>query len=100
MGEWTWLHVEFPVADIELVSRPIDPKAANVLVRTIRRLADDSKGPRYEIRVAPHNVSPFKGGPWLRQFTHAELDEPGDALYAFRAYLAEQVDAARNRTTQ
>lgn len=97
MGEWTWLHVLFPLADMELISDPIDAKAANVIVRTIRALkTDETAGDkRFEVRVAPHNVAPFRGGPWLREFSKAELQTPGESLYAFRAQLAAEIEAAR-----
>lgn len=113
MGEWTWLHALFPIADVELTQPPIDAAAANVLVRTIRAVPEAHSAPasnvtpanaagstevsvtQYEVRVAPHNVSPFKGGPWLCRFTREELEEPGAALYRFRARLAEEVARAR-----
>ncbi|MCF8565786.1 hypothetical protein LLE49_13765 [Alicyclobacillus tolerans] len=94
MGQWTWLHTLFPLADIELMSEPIDPKTANVLVRTVRRVADDSNQEpveTYEVRVAPHNVAPFRGGPWLHRFTQAELSEPGEAVAQFRLALFREL---------
>ncbi|MDQ0188667.1 hypothetical protein JI721_13265 [Alicyclobacillus cycloheptanicus] len=116
MGEWTWLHAVFPIADVELMQPPVQPKAANVLVRTVRKVpqgeplykdgqadgtaegrGSDAAGSHqdwYEIRVAPHNVAPFRGGPWRAQFTKAELENPGEALYRFRARLAEAVARA------
>jgi len=96
LGEWTWLHAKFPLADIELISDPIPAKVANVVVRTIRSLPANEFGhARYEVRVAPHNVAPFRGGPWLQVFTEEELQDPGAALYAFRAHLASELDTAR-----
>jgi hypothetical protein len=99
MGQWTWLHTLFPLADIELISDPIDAKTANVIVRTIRRLPDvDTDGePMYEVRVAPHNVAPFRGGPWLTRFRESDLAEPGDAVYAFRMKLCEVLNEAKKR---
>lgn len=94
MGEWTWLHVRFPIADVELMQPPIDAKSANVLVRTIRQLAPAEAG-MFEVRVAPHNVAPFKGGPWLCRFAEADLEQPGEALYTFRSRLAQAVERAR-----
>lgn len=88
MGEWSWLHTKFPLADIELIADPIDAKYANVIVRTIRLLPPINGENRYEIRVAPHHVAPFQGGPWFAQFTEQELREPSAALYAFREHLA------------
>lgn len=96
MGEWTWLHALFPLADIELVSAPIDARSANVLVRTVRRLPDEDAAGRYEVRVAPHNVAPFRGGPWLRAFAEQELEQPGEAIAQFRQALADEVRKARS----
>ncbi len=99
MGQWTWLHTLFPLADIELISDPIDAKTANVIVRTIRKLPNVDEGGNtiYEVRVAPHNVAPFRGGPWLERFREAELAEPGEAVYAFRAKLCEELTEAKKR---
>lgn len=99
MGEWTWLHTLFPLADIELISDPIDAKTANVIVRTIRRLPEpDSDGETlYQVRVAPHNVAPFRGGPWIARFREEDLALPGDAVYAFRAKLCEVLNEAKKR---
>jgi hypothetical protein len=95
LAEWTWLHSWFPLADIELMRPPIDAKTANVLVRTVRRLpageAGEDAEPWYEVRVAPHNVAPFRGGPWLHRFRHSELENPGTELAAFRAALAAEI---------
>jgi hypothetical protein len=108
VGEWTWLHVWFPLADIELISDPLDAKAANVLVRTVRKVpvsgSDMERGftsgeAVYEVRVAPHNVAPFRGGPWLRRFTQHELEHPGQAISDFRAFLCEEVRKAREMET-
>lgn len=95
MGEWTWLFQKFPVADIELMSDPIDVQAANVIVRTIRAVPGEPG--QYEVRVAPHNVSPFKGGPWLHRFSEMELANPGPAIEEFRQKLYEQIQEARAR---
>ena len=99
MGEWTWLHTMFPLADIDLISEPIDAKTANVIVRTIRRLPiSEADGVQmYEIRVAPHNVAPFRGGPWLARFREDELQNPGEALQRFRMKLAEQLAEAKSK---
>lgn len=96
MGEWTWLHVHFPLADIELMDAPISAKDANVLVRTIRKVQDAKDNEvYYEVRVAPHNVAPFRGGPWLHTFSQADLEQPGMELTAFRQRLAVAVDEAK-----
>jgi hypothetical protein len=95
MGEWTWLFTKFPIADIELMSDPIDAKTANVLVRTYRSIPPTDGTPMFEVRVAPHNVAPFRGGPWLRQFTVGELESPGEALSAFRDFIAEEIGSLR-----
>ncbi|MCL6445946.1 MAG: hypothetical protein K6T83_21300 [Alicyclobacillus sp.] len=93
MGEWTWLHAVFPLADIELTQPPIDPKVANVLVRTVRRVESGDGGKeRYEVRVAPHNVAWFRGGPWVRTFDAVDLETPGAALADFRAKLWAQIE--------
>lgn len=99
MGEWTWLFTKFPLADIELVSEPIDPKDANVIVRTFRVLPDDGGESRYEIRVAPHNVAPFRGGPWIRSFGASELENPGTAIETFRSFIAEEIERAKENRT-
>ncbi len=100
MAEWTWLHVHFPLADIELMDKPIAAKDANVLVRTIRKVTDkDSGDERYEVRVAPHNVAPFRGGPWLHTFSRFDLEQPGEALAAFRERLATAVEEAKRAST-
>ncbi|WP_026960869.1 hypothetical protein [Alicyclobacillus herbarius] len=101
MGEWTWLHTVFPLADIELMQPPIDAKTANVLVRTVRRLpaaptADIDKDVWYEVRVAPHNVAPFRGGPWLHHFRRQDLEHPGPEVAAFRAALAKAIAECQN----
>lgn len=90
MGQWTWLFTKFPLADIELTSPPIDAKTANVLVRTVRVYQDDT-GTKAEVRVAPHNTAPFRGGPWLHTFTEDELTNPGTAVVQFRDHLAAEV---------
>ncbi|MCL6636340.1 MAG: hypothetical protein K6T26_00210 [Alicyclobacillus sp.] len=102
MAEWTWLFTRFPLADMELVS-VLPPRVANVLVRTIRQLpnqvaAEPATGPvagkgeaHYLVRVAPHPVAPFRGGPWVREFAHSDLANPGPALAAFAQDLAAQV---------
>ncbi len=97
MGQWTWLHTLFPLADIELISDPIDAKTANVIVRTIRRLPEPSEDgmPMYEVRVAPHNVAPFRGGPWLERFREADLADPGEAVIRFRSKLCEVLSEAK-----
>lgn len=96
MGEWTWLHALFPLADIELMSSPVSARDANVLVRTIRKLPlNDDAQVSFEVRVAPHNVAPFRGGPWLHTFAEHQLAEPGEALLAFRAKLAAAVENAK-----
>jgi hypothetical protein len=82
MGEWTWLFTKFPLADVELSSHPIEPQTANVLVRTVR--AVPGAADEYEVRVAPHNTAPFRGGPWVRRFHGDELTNPGEALAEFR----------------
>ncbi len=99
MGQWTWLHTLFPLADIELISDPIDAKTANVIVRTIRRLPDeqDDGQPMYEVRVAPHNVAPFRGGPWLKRFPENELAEPGEMINNFRSLLCLELMEAKRR---
>ncbi|WP_067930884.1 hypothetical protein [Alicyclobacillus kakegawensis] len=94
MGEWTWLHTLFPLADIELMQPPIDARTANVLVRTVRRLPPMDGGDAedwYEVRVAAHSVAPFRGGPWLHRFRHKDLEQPGEELAAFRAALAKAI---------
>lgn len=91
MGAWTWLFTKFPIADMELMSHPIDAKTANVLVRTYREIVSADGLPIFEVRVAPHNVAPFRGGPWLRQFTQDELENPGDSLFSFRSNIAEEI---------
>jgi len=96
MGQWTWLHAVFPLADIELAQPPIDAKVANVIVRAVRELPTEAGVRRFEVRVAPHNVAPFRGGPWLRRFTEAELVEPGASLFEFRALLAAHIAALQN----
>ncbi len=99
MGQWTWLHTLFPLADIELISDPIDAKTANVIVRTIRRLPSTSADGRtmYEVRVAPHNVAPFRGGPWLEQFFEEDLAQPGMAIANFRTRLCEVLNEAKKK---
>lgn len=98
MGEWTWLHALFPLADIELTKPPIDAKVANVLVRTVRRMPQEgiegksSSQPRFQVRVAPHNVAPFRGGPWTRVFSEADLTNPGDEWEDFRIKLAAAIE--------
>ncbi|MCL6516402.1 hypothetical protein [Alicyclobacillus sp.] len=91
MGEWTWLFKRFPLADMEVAGPPLDPRVANVLVRTFRRVPDEGEEARYEVRVAPHNVAPFRGGPWLRTFTESELEEPGEAVARFRDEIAREI---------
>ncbi|MCL6627299.1 hypothetical protein [Alicyclobacillus shizuokensis] len=96
MGEWTWLHTLFPLADIELMQPPIDARTANVLVRTVRHLPRPPMGAGdaenwYEVRVAPHSVAPFRGGPWLHRFRQQDLEQPGEELAAFRAALAQAI---------
>jgi len=95
VAEWTWLHAVFPVADIELIQSPIEPQIANVLVRTVRVVPGTED--QYDVRVAPHNVAPFRGGPWLHRFSQKALLEPGDELIAFRTALAEQIRIAPRR---
>lgn len=100
MGEWTWLHAVFPIADVELTQSPLEAQAANVLVRTVRRVPESEAGGEqdiYELRVAPHNVAPFRGGPWLGRFSAAELEDPGPALARFRVRLAQAVNVAREQ---
>ncbi|GGJ06741.1 hypothetical protein GCM10010885_14820 [Alicyclobacillus cellulosilyticus] len=108
MGEWTWLHVWFPLADVELMSGPIDAKTANVLVRAVRRLPEAEaqklglpEGEAwYEVRIAPHHVAPFRGGPWLGRFPESALRQPDTALFQFRERLAAAVEAAKRAQTQ
>ncbi|WDL96236.1 hypothetical protein [Alicyclobacillus sp. ALC3] len=106
MSEWTWLHAVFPLADVELTKPPLEPQAANVLVRTVRRVpesefTEEMTGTEvYELRVAPHNVAPFRGGPWRRRFVREELETPGAALSDFRERLAEAVETARSESRQ
>lgn len=95
MAKWTWLFSKFPLADIELVSPPIDPKTANVLVRTVRVYEDDS-GTMAEVRVAPHNTAPFRGGPWLHTFKVEELTEPGAAVKQFREALVKELERVQS----
>lgn len=90
MGQWTWLFTKFPLADIELTRPPMDAKTANVLVRTVRVHQDDT-GTKVEVRVAPHNTAPFRGGPWFHTFTEDELTSPGAAVVQFRDHLAAEV---------
>lgn len=104
MGEWTWLHAVFPIADVELTKPPLDPQTANVLVRTVRRVPEMEVGPDflpgevvYEVRVAPHNVASFRGGPWRRRFSKEDLATPGPALSDFRTRLAEAVEVAKTK---
>lgn len=94
MGQWTWLFTKFPLADIELVGPPIDSKTANVLVRTVRVYEDES-GRYAEVRVAPHNTAPFRGGPWFHTFTELELSQPSPAVEAFREFLAREIEKCR-----
>jgi hypothetical protein len=109
VGEWTWLHTWFPLADIELISDPLDARAANVLVRTIRKIpvtnSELNEGQKpdevaYEVRVAPHNVASFRGGPWIRRFTQHELENPGQAIHEFRAFLCDEVRKAREQESK
>jgi hypothetical protein len=95
MGEWTWLHTRFPVADIEITSAPLDAKTANVIVRTMRSLPEVNGQAMYEVRVAPHNVAPFRGGPWIAKFTEDELTHPGEKLLQFRAEIATAIELAK-----
>lgn len=90
MGQWTWLFTKYPLADIELVSSPIDSKTANVLVRTVR-VYEDETGTKVEVRVAPHNTAPFRGGPWFHTFEEQALLNPGAELAQFRESLASEV---------
>lgn len=92
MGEWTWLHVSFPLADLALTQPPLPPKVANVIVRTVRKVesADDGE-PQYMLRVAPHNVAPFRGGPWTRVFRESDLRDPGEAMADFRERLTQAI---------
>lgn len=92
MGEWTWLHTQFPLADIALTQPPLDAKIANVLVRTVRAVPSDA-GQQFQLRVAPHNVAPFRGGPWTRVFAASDLTNPGLALADFRTKLASAIAA-------
>lgn len=96
MAQWTWLHALFPLADIELMKEPIETKIANVLVRTVRMAPTSVAGIEefYDVRVAPHNVAPFRGGPWLHRFSKSELLEPGEELLAFREALAREIQKA------
>jgi hypothetical protein len=94
VGEWTWLFTRFPLADIELMSPPIEPQVANVLVRTFRAVPGMAQ--TYEVRVAPHNVAPFRAGPWIKRFSEAELESPGDAVAQFRTEIWEGVRQARH----
>jgi hypothetical protein len=89
VGEWTWLHHKFPLADLELMSPPIPAQVANVLVRTIRVLPTtaQTESVSYEVRVAPHNVAKFRGGPWLHVFREDALRSPGAEIDAFREAL-------------
>ncbi len=89
MGEWTWLDHKFPLADLELMSPPIPAQVANVLVRTIRALprTAETESVFYEVRVAPHNVAKFRGGPWLHVFDEDALQNPGAEVDAFREAL-------------
>ncbi|KPV44259.1 hypothetical protein [Alicyclobacillus ferrooxydans] len=91
MGQWTWLFAKYPLADIELVSNPIDSKTANVLVRTCR-VYEDETGTKVEVRVAPHNTAPFRGGPWFHTFDEQALFNPGTELALFRESLASELD--------
>jgi hypothetical protein len=95
MGEWTWLHVLFPEADIELTKDPIQTADANVLVRVVRRV-EEGNSVRYQVRVAPHNVAPFRGGPWLHTFGQAELERPGEEFEQFRRALARELEKVKN----
>jgi hypothetical protein len=96
MGQWTWLFTKFPLADMELMSDPISVEDANVLVRTFRGVPDtDGSELFYEVRVAPHNVAPFRGGPWIRRFSEAELALPGDAIATFRSALALEIESTK-----
>lgn len=97
MGEWTWLFTKFPIADVELMSDPIDARTANVIVRTFREIPVANGLSTYEIRVAPHNVAPFRGGPWIRQFSATDLEDPSDAIASFRAFIAEEIERARRK---
>lgn len=96
MGEWTWLHVLFPNADIELTKAPIEPADANVLVRVVRKIQEGGEE-RFQVRVAPHNVAPFRGGPWLHTFTRAELEQPQEEFGKFRSALAEQLKKVKTQ---
>jgi hypothetical protein len=97
LGEWTWLFTKFPLADIELSSHPIDPQTANVLVRTVRAVPNAVND--FEVRVAPHNTAPFRGGPWIRRFSGSELSDPGAALAEFREEIWRAIQSATDRTT-
>ncbi len=95
MGEWTWLFTKFPVADIELSSHPIDPQTANVLVRTVRAVPNAAD--EFEVRVAPHNTAPFRGGPWIRRFSSSELTHPGAEIAAFREEIWRAIQSATDQ---
>ncbi|MBX5437218.1 MAG: hypothetical protein IRZ33_08370 [Alicyclobacillaceae bacterium] len=64
-------------------------------MRTVRRAGEEGGQAVYEVRVAPHPVAPFRGGPWIRRFSEAELEEPGEGIAAFRAAIAEEIRRAR-----
>lgn len=75
---------------------PIETQVANVLVRTVRLVPKEeaeagSREDLYDVRVAPHNVAPFRGGPWLHRFSESELLTPGEELTAFRNALASEI---------
>lgn len=98
VSEWTWLHVLFPLADIELMKDPIETQIANVLVRTVRPVVNEGGQTEefYDVRIAPHNVAPFRGGPWLHRFAKSELLTPGQELIQFREALAREVHKLTN----
>ncbi|QQE77409.1 hypothetical protein [Alicyclobacillus sp. SO9] len=95
MGEWTWLHSLFPLADIAFTKSPIQTEDANVLVRVVRRVEDEAEE-LYQIRVAPHNVAPFRGGPWLHTFAKTELEQPGKEFEDFCIALAGELHRVKN----
>lgn len=97
MGQWTWLFTQFPLADIELMSEPIDAKVANVLVRTFR-VREEAAERLIDVRVAPHNTANFRGGPWFHTFTEQELTEPGEAVRNFREALAKEIEQCRSNS--
>lgn len=99
MGEWTWLHKIYPLAGIQLTRWPIKPEDANVLVRLVRQVSDQGQI-RFQVRVAPHNVAPFQGGPWIHTFLASELEHPQDEFAAFCQALAVELEKAKGNSSQ